>query len=1039
MENISSNSIASLAPNTNVRHKNNPGRVGTLTGNKRERGTRIYYQVKYSDGSNDYIFENELESDELEDFKDPYQLIQKGSFGRSLDLRQNLTFVNLSGNLANNVYSMGITGTDFYAHQYKPLLTLMESPSNGILIADEVGLGKTIEAGLIWTEMRARYDMRKLLIVCPAMLREKWKDELLIRFGIKASIVDPKQLLEEVHLSKNLMNEGEAWICSYQSMRPPKGWRSEDFEKSKNKKILLNRYFEDNVDNEKLFDLTIFDEAHYMRNDSSTTSELGLLIRDVSDYNILLSATPINLKNQDLFNLLKLTDPDHFRDLHDFQEMIESNKPLNKARDLVLNITSNSKEIIETLEEAKKTKLLNRSAQLTAILDKKITNNYLKNKEYRAELADSISKINLLGHVLTRTRKKEIHQERPKRIVHRESVKMSEIEKLLYQNVTDSIRSYAEKNEIVTGFLLATFQRQISSCPAATFNNWKNYQLDQEETYKYSDIEISDEKKSNLKNFIIRSLPDEITYSDLYKSDSKFNQLNEVLKEYLNEKENENEKVILFTTFRATAKYLFERLQENGISSLLLWGNMEYPKQNYIDEFKASKNLKVLISTEVASEGVDLQFSSFLINYDLPWNPMRVEQRIGRIDRLGQKSQKLNIWNLYYKDSIDDRIVNRLFERIQIFEESLGEHEAIIGEEIVKLESNILTKKLTEKEENEKIDIIAQVIENIKIEEKNLEKNAANLISHGGFLLEKIEAAQEFNKRITEKDLIIYVQDYLNNYAPGHIFRQQVGEDNRFEIKLPAEICAKFDDFLRSKNLLSQTRLSDGILKQYFFQNKINKIGMSGIELITQLHPLIRFISNELKIEEKAFYPLVEIDVESEKFDNGQYMFCIKKFSFEGMKSEEYLNYKVIDLHKDKILNSNQSEEIVNLGRLNGSDHIGGKKSKNLKLIEKKLDILEMNIDDDFEKMFISKKNENSDRFLFQIRSIELYLERKLPGLQETYEKMLNEGKKAGAKLRLGQINKLKEKSQVQISKIKLKEKIESNKIFVCAGLINII
>jgi hypothetical protein len=509
------------------------------------------------------------------------------------------------------------------------------------------------------------------------------------------------------------------------------------------------------------------------------------------------------------------------------------------------------------------------------------------------------------------------------------------------------------------------------------------------------------------------------------------------LKDYL--ANNENDKVILFTTFRATAKYLYERLEKKGISSILLWGSMEQPKQYYIDQFKTSKHLKVLISTEVVSEGVDLQFSSFLINYDLPWNPMRVEQRIGRIDRLGQTSQKLNIWNLYYEDSIDDRIVNRLFERIQIFEESLGEHEAIIGEEIVKLESSLLTKKLSAKEEAEKIDAIAQVIENIKQVEKNLEENAANLISHGGFLLEKIEAAQEFNKRITEKDLVLYIQDYLNNYAPGHIFKQHVDDDHKFQIKLPASTCAKLDSFLRAKNLLSQTRLADGNLKQIVFVNKVNKISMASEEVITQLHPLVRFISNELRIEDKSFYPIVEIDVENKKFEKGQYLFCIKRFNFEGMKSEEYLSYKVINLNKDIIFNNDQSEEIVNHARLNGFDHIGGEKNERLDKIEKKLDELELIIDKDFEKMHKNKKNENSDRVLFQIRSIELYLERKLPGLEETYNKMVNEAKDKGAKLKLAQINKLKEKSEVQISKIKLKENIEANKIFVCAGLINMI
>src|SRR5690606_27414470 len=93
---------------------------------------------------------------------------------------------------------MGITNTDFYAHRYKPLLTMLESPADGLLIADEVGLGKTIEAGLIWTELRAREDMRRLLIVCPAVLREKWRDELKLRFGIDAAMVDAKTLADEL-------------------------------------------------------------------------------------------------------------------------------------------------------------------------------------------------------------------------------------------------------------------------------------------------------------------------------------------------------------------------------------------------------------------------------------------------------------------------------------------------------------------------------------------------------------------------------------------------------------------------------------------------------------------------------------------------------------------------------------------------------------------------------------------------------------------------------------------------------------------------
>ena len=126
-------------------------------------------------------------------------------------------------------------------------------------------------------------------------------------------------------------------------------------------------------------------------------------------------------------------------------------------------------------------------------------------------------------------------------------------------------------------------------------------------------------------------------------------------------KAHPDEKVILFTAFRATAIYLVDRLNKAGIPSTLVWGNMSRPKQEIIDNFREDQKLKVLVFLpEVAAEGVDLQFCHVLVNYDMPWNPMRVEQRIGRIDRLGQEADLLHIWNLYFQDTIDDRIVVRL-------------------------------------------------------------------------------------------------------------------------------------------------------------------------------------------------------------------------------------------------------------------------------------------------------------------------------------------------------------------------------------------
>src|SRR5439155_18078773 len=163
---------------SSVRSVDNPAREGVVTNAPpRLRASGIHFQVRWNDGALDFVHQDEIEPVSNLNILDPFTLAHQGRYGRSGDLRRNLTYVHLSGRLANLVYAMGITNTDFYPHQYRPLLALLDSPINGLLIADEVGLGKTIEAGLIWTELRARFDMRRLVVVCPAMLREKWRDE----------------------------------------------------------------------------------------------------------------------------------------------------------------------------------------------------------------------------------------------------------------------------------------------------------------------------------------------------------------------------------------------------------------------------------------------------------------------------------------------------------------------------------------------------------------------------------------------------------------------------------------------------------------------------------------------------------------------------------------------------------------------------------------------------------------------------------------------------------------------------------------------
>ena len=179
-------------PNTRAYIKTAPDKIGTITGVTKEHAGRIRYEVDFG-SYREYVAEGNLaESDKIIDI---FDLLEQGRYGSVSNLRFAITHTRLTGRLADVIYSMEASNTEFFPYQFKPVLNFLDSPSKGILIADEVGLGKTIEAGLIWTELRARFNASKLLVLCPAVLREKWQHELASRFGVKATICSAKQLL----------------------------------------------------------------------------------------------------------------------------------------------------------------------------------------------------------------------------------------------------------------------------------------------------------------------------------------------------------------------------------------------------------------------------------------------------------------------------------------------------------------------------------------------------------------------------------------------------------------------------------------------------------------------------------------------------------------------------------------------------------------------------------------------------------------------------------------------------------------------------
>ncbi len=1033
---------------TAVRSVDNPGREGVITNSPpRTKPSGLYFQVRWADGSVDFMHEDELDPLENLDLQDPFALAAKGRYGRAVDLRRNLTYVHLSGRLANLVYAMGITTTDFYPHQYRPLMTLLESPATGLLIADEVGLGKTIEAGLIWTELRARFDMRRLVVVCPAMLREKWRDELRIRFGVDATITDAAGLLDALRQPSQQLGDGRAWIISYQAARPPRNWRpnTKPSTAKPGTRWLLADFLRDHSEEEPIVDLVVFDEAHYMRNSETAAWQLGELLRDVSGHQLMLSATPINLHNRDLFNLLNLIDPDHFSSEQDFARLIEANRPLVDARDTVLNRESTAEQVVEKLRMAAEHPFLSKSRQLESVLKAPPTDEQLAKKSVRAELADTLERMNLLSHVVTRTRKRDVQERRIRREVRREAVVMSAAERQLYEVVTDATRNFAWRRGISDGFLLASPQRQVTSCPAAVARAWTDGgkavdELADDLEEEWEDDQQEDEPPVSLREVLRAIVPRSVDVNELERTDTKFNRLIEVAGTFLNE--NGSEKIIVFTSFRATARYLVRRLNDNGLPACLVWGGQAQTKQEVIDNFRESKTLRVLVSTEVASEGVDLQFCRVLVNYDLPWNPTRIEQRIGRIDRLGQTAEMIHIWNLYFAGTIDERVIVRLFERLRVFEEALGEAEAAVGEAVRRLESALFNRPLTPEEEEAQIDQAAQVLETLRLQRDALEKNAAHMMAHGQRVMERIEAAQELARRVTEHDLYVYVQDYLTRYWPGHRFAQDGVDKNVISIQLPGELAARLDDFLSAEGMLGMTMLASGQTRVCRFLNRISEPSRRGEEIVHQFHPLVRFISRDLKSRQEHFYPLIAVragtDGTESPIPSGSYAIYVRAWMFRGVREEEILASAALRLDTGEALDEDTADRLVQRARLSGVDWVGADGEVDSVVVQGRFESAEALLDERYRAVLQRKRNENADRAAFQIDSIEQYLSRRLPRLSQTLHAHIAAGRNSLAKAIQGQIDKLTARMNTRRERIREHEKVLADRHFVCAGIVRI-
>jgi hypothetical protein len=364
--------------------------------------------------------------------------------------------------------------------------------------------------------------------------------------------------------------------------------------------------------------------------------------------------------------------------------------------------------------------------------------------------------------------------------------------------------------------------------------------------------------------------------------------------------------------------------------------------------------------------------------------------------------------------------------------------EAVLGEEISELTADLLRKPLSAEQEQQRIEQTAMAIERIRHDQDELEQQASHLIAHGGYILDEVQAAHQFKKRITEQDLIAYVKDYLDKFCQGFEFHQHSSDEQRFDIRLPALTAATLDEFIRKNKLYGQTRLATGEPVRCRFANKVRDPN-SKDEIISQFHPLIRFVSQELHENDEAFYPLVSIKLsgsDESEISTGTYAFFVHRWVFSGIKVEEDLPVRVVHVESDKLLSRDESWAVLNLARVEGSDWLEAPNIIDMESFLSALDRCSESLDADYHLEQSQRKNENADRVTFQVESAERHRDRQLKSRYETLNRYRFSGNTRMIPATEGQIRKIKERFDVQREKLKLKAELRSSHSEVCCGAI---
>jgi len=836
------------------------------------------YRVRVA-GATQRILESGMDHVTLED--DPLEWIRARP-DSARRFAATLTRAKVRERLTDTIYSFRASRTIFRPYQFKPVIRLLETGQLRLLIADEVGLGKTIEAGLIWTELDARNMANRVLVVCPSGLVAKWRWEMQERFGFE--LVDWKrEQLDEmlVRLREDRLPQRFHAICSLERLRTWPG-------------------LEELAEIGPHFDLVIADEAHAFRNSETASYAVGSFLNDWSDAVVFLSATPLNLGNDDLFNLLQLLAPGEFNDKRQLGDLLEPNAVLNRIATSLLDQSPSIDRLAElervpTMTFGKPLAMRPEFSELRSLLKE----THLSPAEIVAA-RHLLARLHTLSAVVTRTRKAEIQEEKAVREAHTIDVEWTDEERAFYEAFESWQVSRARRLGLPVGFVTQMPLRLASSClPMARARVLQG----DRRTY-VDDLDADDDSKGGGTD--PDSPPLEVVQlaEVVGDRDTKFDRFLPFLKMIV----DQGRQVIVFTFSRATLAYLDQRLRGDfGVA--VLHGDVKgEDRQTVMRQFREGK-YQVLLASRVASEGLDFEFCSAVVNYDLPWNPMEVEQRIGRIDRFGQKEEKVLIVNFSTPGTIETDIVARLMTRIGVFKDSIGDLEPIIQSTMKELNS-AFDFTLTRAEQVEEVRRVLAAVEDREKSKEELEDATAYLSSTDQAEIEGLEQQLVASGRyVGQRELVLLIEDWIGQCSGASC------SVNDSETLLAIRGNREMEAHLRSvrgRGERSEVEIDRLAIKLRDEQEILVHLDQEaartqGGDLLTAAHPLVRAALGIPGNRQARFSSIAISDVEAPR---GIYVVLIAVARWQGIRSATELWAEAVEVE------SLATEPTVGLGVL---------------------------------------------------------------------------------------------------------------------------